>query len=102
VAQEKERNARLGGRSCEQLVTLMSNIKLELPNKINLAVHANRSRGNCSESLSEALQEIGGGSPQGRVLTGLHMSVAAQICSVHSRNVSWTMGHPPEWPGDPP
>lgn len=65
VAQEKERNPRLSGRSCDEFVTLMNNLKLEPPKKLAVAGAANRSCGNCPENVRDELQQICGGSPQG-------------------------------------
>ena len=65
VAQEKERNPRLGGKSLEEFVSLMGTLTLEQPKKIGVAVPANRSCGNCAQGRLEELQRIGGGSPQG-------------------------------------
>ncbi len=65
VAQEKERNPRLGGTSLEEFVTIMGNLKLEPPKKIGIAVPANRLCGNCTERAHSELQQLGGGSPQG-------------------------------------
>ena len=65
VAQEKERNPRLGGKSLEEFVAIMGNLKLEQPKKIDVAVPANQSCGNCPDSVWDELQQIGGRSPQG-------------------------------------
>lgn len=65
VAQEKERNPRLGGKSLEEFVSIMDNLKLEQPKKIGVAVPANLSCGNCPDRMREELQQIGDWSPQG-------------------------------------
>ena len=65
VAQEKEHNPRLGGKSLDEFVTIMGNLKLERPKKISVAVPANRSCGNCPESVHDELEQTGGRSSQG-------------------------------------
>lgn len=56
IAQERARNPRLGAdRTLEQFKEIMANLKLPYPKKIDIAVPANRSCGDCSEaSIDEA------------------------------------------------
>jgi sulfur dioxygenase len=65
VAQEKERNPRLGGKSLDEFVAIMRNLKLEYPKKIDIAVPANRLCGDCPKEGPEELQRLGGQSKQG-------------------------------------
>jgi sulfur dioxygenase len=66
VAQERERNPRLGGgKSLEEFVSIMANLKLPYPKKIDLAVPANRQCGDCPSAALEQLQAAGGKSVQG-------------------------------------
>ena len=66
VAQEKERNPRLGGnKSLAEFVAIMRDLKLQYPKKIDIAVPANRLCGDCPDEVPEALSRIGGRSEQG-------------------------------------
>jgi len=66
VAQERERNPRLGGeKTLEEFMHIMANLNLPYPKKIDAAVPANRLCGDCSETDLEALRAIGGTSLQG-------------------------------------
>lgn len=69
IAQEKQRNPRLGGeRSLEDFVQLMANLKLPYPKFINYAVLGNRQCGACPEDLPDQLRqycEAMAESPQG-------------------------------------
>ncbi len=58
IAQEKDRNARLGnGKSLEEFRKIMSNLKLAYPKFIDYAVPGNRECGVCPADLPEHLQE---------------------------------------------
>ncbi len=66
IAQERERNPRLGGdKTPEEFVRIMANLNLPYPKKMDLAVPANRLCGDCDEAAVEELQGIGGQSSQG-------------------------------------
>lgn len=69
VAQEKARNPRLGGgRSLEEFVRLMAELKLPYPRFMDYAVPGNRQCGVCPQDLPGKLQEYCGKmtlSPQG-------------------------------------
>ena len=66
VAQERERNPRLGaGKTLEEFVDIMANLKLAYPKKIDLAVPANLRCGDCPSEAPEQLQAVGGKSVQG-------------------------------------
>lgn len=66
VAQERERNPRLGdGKSLEEFLAIMTGLNLPYPKKIDVAVPANRLCGGCPEDAVDELQGIGGASPQG-------------------------------------
>lgn len=65
VAQERERNPRLAGKTVDQFVEIMAALDLPYPKKIDVAVPANRLCGECSEELSSTVNRIGGKSPQG-------------------------------------
>jgi sulfur dioxygenase len=66
VAQERERNPRLGaGKTLEEFVDIMANLKLAYPKKIDIAVPANLRCGDCPSEAPEQLQEVGGKSVQG-------------------------------------
>ncbi|MCE9670506.1 MBL fold metallo-hydrolase [Myxococcus stipitatus] len=57
IAQERERNPRLGGdKTLEEFVALMANLQLPYPKKIDLAVPANRQCGGCTPDELEALR----------------------------------------------
>ena len=58
IAQEKQRNPRLGGdRSLGSFVELMANLGLPYPKFIDYAVPGNRACGVCPDDLPEALRE---------------------------------------------
>lgn len=66
VAQERERNPRLGGeKTLEEFAAIMANLKLPYPKKIDAAVPANRECGNCDDTSVRRIHELGGKSPQG-------------------------------------
>jgi sulfur dioxygenase len=66
IAQERERNPRLGGdKTLEEFMRIMSDLNLPYPKKIDVAVPANRLCGDCSDAAIEVLHGIGGLSPQG-------------------------------------
>lgn len=66
VAQERERNPRLGGgKTPEEFIALMANLKLAYPKKIDIAVPANRRCGDCAPEAVEQLHALGGKSAQG-------------------------------------
>lgn len=59
VAQEKQRNPRLGGdRTLESFVELMNNLKLPYPKFIDHAVPGNRLCGQCPPELPEHLRQF--------------------------------------------
>lgn len=58
IAQEKQRNPRLGGeRSVDEFVQLMQNLSLPYPKFIDHAVPGNRQCGKCPDDLPESLQK---------------------------------------------
>jgi len=66
VAQERERNPRLGaGQTLEGFVEIMANLNLPYPKKMDLAVPANRLCGDCGEETERAMREIDSKSYQG-------------------------------------
>jgi sulfur dioxygenase len=69
IAQEKQRNPRLGGdRSLEEFRRIMAELKLPYPRFIDYAVPGNRACGECPDELPEDLHEYCSGmsdSPQG-------------------------------------
>ena len=69
VAQERQRNPRLGGaRTLEEFRELMTNLALPYPKFIDFALPGNRACGECPDDLPEDLQEYCsamGDSPQG-------------------------------------
>lgn len=66
VAQERERNPRLGGgKTLAEFVAIMANLNLPYPKKIDVAVPANRKCGDCDEDAAGELQGVGGKSEQG-------------------------------------
>lgn len=67
VAQEKERNPRLGGeKTLSEFVAIMQDLKLPYPKKIDAAVPANRHCGECPSQLEQAaVRELDGPSVQG-------------------------------------
>lgn len=66
IAQERERNPRLGGRkTLSQFVDIMAKLDLPYPKKIDEAVPANRLCGDCSDKTVADLRSIGERSVQG-------------------------------------
>ncbi|MGE6758473.1 MBL fold metallo-hydrolase [Corallococcus interemptor] len=66
VAQERERNPRLGGgKTREEFSAIMADLKLAYPKKIDIAVPANRLCGDCAPEAVERLHALGGTSAQG-------------------------------------
>ncbi len=65
VAQERERNPRLAGKSIEEFVAIMDALDLPYPKKIDLAVPANRLCGDCPTEVPGVIFQIGGKSEQG-------------------------------------
>ena len=66
IAQERERNPRLGGeKTALEFAAIMANLKLPYTNKIDVAVPANRECGNCDDTSVRKIHELGGKSPQG-------------------------------------
>lgn len=66
VAQERERNPRLGGgRPLDEFVRIMASLNLPYPKKIGVAVPANQQCGECRADAQDALRGIGGRSEQG-------------------------------------
>lgn len=66
IAQERERNPRLGGdRTLEEFTRIMAGLNFPYPKKIDVAVPANRLCGDCADEALEGLRQIGGKSPQG-------------------------------------
>lgn len=58
IAQEKQRNPRLGGeRTLEDFVELMQNLNLPYPKFIDYAIPGNRQCGKCPDGLPESLQQ---------------------------------------------
>jgi sulfur dioxygenase len=58
IAQEKQRNPRLGGdRTLEDFVQLMQNLNLPYPTFIQYAVPGNRECGKCPDDLPDKLQQ---------------------------------------------
>lgn len=66
VAQERERNPRLGaGQTLEGFVEVMANLDLPYPKKMDIAVPANRLCGDCGEETEQAVRKIDSKSYQG-------------------------------------
>ena len=66
VAQERERNPRLGGgRAIEEFVSIMAKLDLPYPEKMDIAVPANLRCGACGSEAPEAVQETEGKAKQG-------------------------------------
>lgn len=58
IAQEKQRNPRLGGeRTIDEFIQLMQNLNLPYPKFIDYAVPGNRQCGKCPENLPDTLQQ---------------------------------------------
>ena len=66
VAQERERNPRLGGgRSIQEFVSIMEHLDLPYPNKMDIAVPANLRCGECGSTAPEEVQATKGKAEQG-------------------------------------
>ncbi len=66
IAQERERNPRLGGgKSIENFLEIMANLKLPYPEKMDVAVPANLRCGDCGSNAPEELDQRGGKTKQG-------------------------------------
>jgi hypothetical protein len=66
VAQERERNPRLGaGQTLDSFVQIMADLNLPYPKKMDIAVPANRLCGDCGEATERAVREIDSKSFQG-------------------------------------
>ena len=53
IAQEKERNKHIGGKSLEEFIEIMDGLNLPYPRKIDFAVPGNQQCGECPESIPE-------------------------------------------------
>lgn len=53
VAQEKERNKHIGGKSLEEFIETMNNLNLPYPRKIDFAVPGNQQCGQCPKQVPE-------------------------------------------------
>jgi glyoxylase-like metal-dependent hydrolase (beta-lactamase superfamily II) len=56
IAQEKERNKHVAGKSLEQFKELMDNLDLPYPRKIDFAVPGNEQCGECPDNIPEQFQ----------------------------------------------
>lgn len=66
VAQERERNPRLGGgRTVEEFVRIMAELDLPYPKRMDLAVPANQLCGDCPDETQRALRRLESKSIQG-------------------------------------
>lgn len=65
VAQERERNPRLAGKTVEEFIAIMEGLNLPYPKKIDVAVPANRLCGECPADLPEDAEPVGDKSRQG-------------------------------------
>ncbi|MFD1788550.1 hypothetical protein ACFSC3_13340 [Sphingomonas floccifaciens] len=66
VDQERERNPRLGGgKTLDEFIAIMGSLNLPYPERIDLAVPANRLCGDCPEAERTMLAEPPGPSAQG-------------------------------------
>ncbi len=66
IAQERERNPRLGGgRTREEFLAIMENLNLPYPKRMDVAVPANRLCGDCPAHVAERLRGIDDRSVQG-------------------------------------
>ncbi len=66
VAQERERNPRLGaGKTIEDFVQIMENLGLPYPEKMDIAVPANLRCGDCGSDAPELADDVGGKAKQG-------------------------------------
>lgn len=57
IAQEKARNPRLGGKSREEFIRIMANLKLAYPKFIDYALPGNRQCGVCPPDVPEKMHE---------------------------------------------
>jgi sulfur dioxygenase len=53
IAQEKERNKHIGGKSFEEFIEIMDGLNLPYPRKIDFAVPGNQQCGECPEDIPE-------------------------------------------------
>lgn len=59
IKQEKQRNPRLGqGKTCEDFVALMGELKLPHPRKMEFAVPGNQQCGRCPDNLPEGMERL--------------------------------------------
>ena len=65
VAQERERNPRLAGKTVEEFVAIMADLDLPYPKKIDIAVPANQLCGACPTDLPDEADLVRDKSPQG-------------------------------------
>lgn len=66
VAQERERNPRLGeGREFEDFVSIMEHLELPYPEKMDVAVPANRRCGDCGTAAAQKVEQRPGKARQG-------------------------------------
>ena len=65
VAQERERNPRLAGKTVEEFIAIMNGLNLPYPKKIDAAVPANRLCGACPTDLPEEAEMVDDKSWQG-------------------------------------
>ena len=66
VAQERERNPRLGGgRTVEEFVRIMAELDFPYPKRMDLAVPANQLCGDCPDETQRALRRLESKSIQG-------------------------------------
>ena len=65
VAQEKERNSRLAGKSVKEFQDIMAGLNLAYPKKMDYAVPANRQCGECPAELPEHVRRLCDPSLQG-------------------------------------
>jgi hypothetical protein len=66
IAQEKQRNPRLGGgKSLEEFVEIMKNLDLPYPRKIDFAVPGNEQCGVCPDNVPEEFRKPCSKSDQG-------------------------------------
>ena len=53
IAQEKERNRHIGGKSPEEFINIMNQLDLPYPRKIDFAVPGNQQCGQCPDNVPE-------------------------------------------------
>jgi sulfur dioxygenase len=56
IAQEKERNKHIGGKSLQEFINIMDNLDLPYPRKIDFAVPGNTECGKCPDNIPEKYQ----------------------------------------------